>query len=125
MDSGCVYGKSREERLRIIGETLYYWAAFEVCLLRCGGEKVSVREAFLIMQETLVNEVRAQQLDMAARAKFVKTGSQVFETRYHLEPEEPEVEVQPGKPKRRVNERAAKTAQWLEMGVSNKFIEVG
>lgn len=73
------------------------------------------------MQETVVNEVRAQQLDMLARAKFIKPGNQVSETRWHLAPEEEIEEERPVVNKARV----AKTAEYLAMGVDKNFIEVG
>lgn len=62
-----------------------------------------------------MQEVRAQQLDLAARSKFVPAGDIVEETRAHI--------AEPVKQKSKGS--TAKTARWLQVAAKNNFIEVG
>lgn len=76
-------GKTEESRKAILAHAIQIWPTIEYRLIMAGD--VSVREAFLIMEEAVVDEVRKQQLDLAARSKFAKPKQRIKETRAILD----------------------------------------
>lgn len=73
-------GKTDEERRIILSQARVLWSAVEVKMIAV-EDKLTARQAFLIMEEVIVEETRKSQLDYAARAKFAKEDEDIRESR--------------------------------------------
>lgn len=76
-------GKASQERAILLAQARMLWAPVELSLIR--HPDISVRQAFLIMAETVVEETRRKYADLAARSKFTSEGDMIEETRSHLD----------------------------------------
>jgi len=76
-------GKTAERRRLILSRAAAYWGAVERALMQFS--KLSARQAFLVMEEAVVDEMRKQRLDLAARVDFTPEGEQITETRLLLD----------------------------------------
>lgn len=77
-------GKNVASRRLILSRAAAYWGAVELCFAQCRG-KLSARQAFLLMEEVVIDEMRKQRLDIAARVDFTPEGDSITETRRLLD----------------------------------------
>lgn len=61
-----------------------HWGAVELCFAQC-RHKLSARQAFLLMEEVVVEEARKARRDLAARVDFTPEGESIVETRQLLD----------------------------------------
>lgn len=72
-------GKSAYDRRVLLVNAAQCWGAVENRLSQLRG--ISAREAFLVIEEVIVEESRKQQIDLHARIKFTKENQPIYESR--------------------------------------------
>lgn len=110
-------GKEVEERTAILHQAQSMWPAIEREMI--GKGNISAREAFLIMEEVIVEEVRNAQLDLAARAPFAKPKTRINETRSYVDKV-----LRPAK-KENPQRRIEKTVSSMQTAAANDLLEWG
>lgn len=105
-------GLTAEERSKLLGSIIYFWGAFEIKAEQM--ENLTVRQAFLLMREVLVEETRRTYADIAVQVKItakdveLSTSRELAEAKWEMETDDIDDSLTEDELSRRTYQTAAK-----------------